>query len=243
MQFRSPQLAWIKLADSPETFPDPRTALREPDGLLAAGGDLSPARLLYAYRHGIFPWYNEGQPILWWCPDPRAVLFPNALHVSHSLRKTLRQHHYEVTLDRAFPEVMHACAGARRNQPEAGTWITNAMRSAYHALHRMGHAHSVEVWMDGELSGGLYGVALGGVFFGESMFSLRSNASKIALAWLTRQLAAWGFALMDCQVTSAHLARLGSVNLPRAEFLAQLDTLAVLPTRVGPWQMEIVAEF
>ncbi|HEX5340065.1 MAG TPA: leucyl/phenylalanyl-tRNA--protein transferase [Gammaproteobacteria bacterium] len=238
-----PQLAWINPDDPPDAFPDPRSALREPDGLLAAGGDLSPARLLCAYRRGIFPWYSADQPILWWCPDPRAVLFPDTLHISRSLRKNLRQRHYEVTFDRAFADVMLACAGARRNQPVDGTWITDEMRAAYHALHQLGHAHSVEVWMDGQLAGGLYGIAMGNVFFGESMFSRRTAGSKIALAWLTRQLRAWDFQMIDCQVTSQHLSSLGSIKLPRNEFLTLLETFATRSGHSGRWQFEIAPEF
>ena len=240
---RAPQLAWIRPGDPPDAFPDPRTALREPDGLLAAGGDLSPARLLHAYRHGIFPWYSAGQPILWWCPNPRAVLYPQAVHISRSLRKALRQQHYEITLDSAFPEVMQACAMARPNQADAGTWITDEMQAAYVELHRLGHAHSIEVWMNERLVGGLYGVALGRIFFGESMFSHRTDASKIALVWLARQLEAWEFQLIDCQITSAHLQSLGSVNIPRDEFLALLDKHAAFEGRVGTWQIDIKPVF
>jgi leucyl/phenylalanyl-tRNA---protein transferase len=235
----APQLTWIRPDDPPTAFPDPRTALREPDGLLAAGGDLSPARLLHAYRHGIFPWYGEGQPILWWCPDPRAVLYPEAVHISRSLRKTLRRHNYDVTLDRAFVEVMAACAMARRAHTDVGTWITEDMQRAYAELHRLGHAHSVEVWMSGQLAGGLYGVAMGNVFFGESMFSRYADASKIALVWLARQLEAWGFRLIDCQVASKHLQSLGSVSIPRNEFLVALDHHADARGHVGAWRTEI----
>lgn len=238
-----PRLAWITPDDTPDTFPDPRTALHEPDGLLAAGGDLSPARLLYAYRHGIFPWYSVGQPILWWCPDPRAVLFPDALHISRSLRKALRRRDYQVTLDRAFPEVMQACAGMRRNQTEPGTWITAAMQLAYNELHRLGYAHSVEVWMEGELVGGLYGIAMGGVFFGESMFSRHTDASKLGLVWLMKQLAAWGFKMLDCQVASTHLQTLGSINIPRNDFLTLLDRYATNSNHAGAWQLDIVSVF
>lgn len=239
----TPQLAWINSGDPPETFPDPHTALREPDGLLAAGGDLSPARLLYAYRHGIFPWYSAGQPILWWCPDPRAVMFPDDLRISRSLCKILRRHNYQVTLDRAFVQVMQACAETRRNQPESGTWITPAMQLAYNQLHQLGYAHSAEVWVDGELAGGLYGIAMGSIFFGESMFSRRANASKIALVWLTQQLTAWGYKMLDCQVTSAHLQRLGSVSIPRSEFLTLLRRHATAGGHNSPWQLEIAPGF
>jgi leucyl/phenylalanyl-tRNA--protein transferase len=238
-----PQLVWIRPDAPPDAFPDPHGALREPDGLLAAGGDLSPARLLYAYRHGIFPWYSEGQPILWWCPDPRAVLIPEALHISGSLRKALRKTAYRVTLDRAFPEIMKSCANASRGSSPPGTWITPEMQSAYTELHHLGHAHSVEVWMDGQLAGGLYGVAMGKVFFGESMFSLRTNASKIALAWLSRQLSAWQYRLIDCQVASPHLESLGSTLISRDDFLRLLDRYAPVQGHTGPWQFDISPVF
>lgn len=239
----APQLAWIRADDPPDSFPDPRTALREPDGLLAAGGDLSPARLLYAYRHGIFPWYNADQPILWWCPDPRTALFPEEIRISRSLRKTLRQHRYEVSLDRAFGEVMQACAGMRHNQPDAGTWITPDMQLAYAGLYQLGYAHSVEIRMNGQLAGGLYGIAIGRVFFGESMFSWHDNASKIALVWLARQLAAWGFAMIDCQVASAHLQTLGSVSIPRIQFLDLLEQHTLSDDEPGHWQLEFEPVF
>ena len=217
------KLFWIPTGSAPDTFPTVERALREPDGLLAAGGDLSVDRLLNAYRRGIFPWYSDPQPILWWSPDPRCVIFPGKLHVSHSLRKTLRRDGYDVSIDTAFEEVVRACAGPRRNQPGSGTWITDAMQTAYLELHHLGYAHSVEVRMDDELAGGVYGVALGRAFFGESMFSQRPNASKIALAWLSAKLSEWGYELFDCQVHSAHLARLGAVLIPRAEFIRRLQ--------------------
>lgn len=216
---RTPPLRWIRPEDPPEAFPDPALALSDPDGLLAVGGDLSPARLLYAYQHGIFPWYHGDQPILWWSPDPRAVLFPADIHISRSLRRRMALGGYSATFDTAFAEVMSACAGPRAGQPEGGTWISPAMQAAYGELHRLGVAHSIEVWMEGELAGGLYGIALGRVFFGESMFSRRTDASKLALACLARQLDAWGYALIDCQVHSEHLESLGSTLLPRRDFL------------------------
>ncbi|MGH8283442.1 MAG: leucyl/phenylalanyl-tRNA--protein transferase [Gammaproteobacteria bacterium] len=228
---------------SPETFPDACRALRNPDGLLAAGGDLSPQRLLFAYRHGIFPWYSEGQPILWWSPDPRAVFFQDNFHISHSLRKRSRHGGFEASFDTAFSEVVAACAAPRRNQAEPGTWITPAMQAAYTELHRLGHAHSLEIRMDGELIGGLYGVALGGVFFAESMFSHRTNASKIALACLTRQLDMWGFKLLDCQMQSEHLARLGSILISRTKFLELLNRYATLQVRNSPWRFDVPLEF
>ncbi len=237
------QIGWIQPGSPPETFPEVHHALRDPDGLLAAGGDLSPERLLFAYRHGIFPWYREGQPILWWSPDPRTLLFVDQMHISRSLRRRLRQSGFTAHFDTAFVDVISACAHTRRKQTESGTWITSAMQQAYAQLHRLGHAHSLEIFMDGELAGGLYGVALGGVFFGESMFSRRDNASKIALACLARQLSAWGFAFIDCQVYSEHLARLGSVCIPRIEFLRLLKKYTALPGNHDPWQLDISLEF
>ncbi|HET8551420.1 MAG TPA: leucyl/phenylalanyl-tRNA--protein transferase [Gammaproteobacteria bacterium] len=209
-------LYWIDERDAPNTFPPVERALRNPNGLLAAGGDLSIARLLAAYRRGIFPWYEDGQPILWWSPDPRMVLFPNELHVSHTLRKTLRRNVFEVTVDRAFADVIHACAAPRGDQ---GTWLTDDMKQAYLRLHRVGYAHSFEAWRGGRLAGGLYGIELGRVFFGESMFSRESDASKVALVHLCRR----DYDLIDCQVESRHLARLGARPIPRRQFLERLD--------------------
>ncbi|HSH44150.1 MAG TPA: leucyl/phenylalanyl-tRNA--protein transferase [Arenicellales bacterium] len=195
-----------------------------PEGLLAIGGDLSSRRLLDAYRHGIFPWYSAGQPILWWSPDPRAVLYPQRLRVSRSLRKTLKRGAFTVTFDRAFESVIDACAEPRLigGEPSAGTWITSEMRDAYVALHQQGYAHSVETWLDGRLAGGLYGVALGRAFFGESMFHRETDASKVALAGLVELLQGWGFHFIDCQLTSAHIMRLGAVEIPRRRFLDEL---------------------
>ncbi len=204
-----------------QPFPDPQTAETDPDGLLAVGGDLSPARLINAYRRGIFPWYSAGQPILWWSPDPRMVLFPERLHVSRSLRRTLRRGEYQITFDRDFGAVIRACAEVPRPGQE-GTWITPEMMEAYETLHRLGLAHSVEAWYRGELAGGLYGVALGRIFFGESMFSTRSDASKVAFVHLVRSLQAAGSPLIDCQVHTDHLASLGAAPLPRARFLELL---------------------
>ena len=200
-----------------QPFPDPATAETDPDGLLAVGGDLSPQRLLSAYARGVFPWYSAGQPILWWSPDPRLVLFPERLHVSRSLRKELRRGRFEVTFDRDFPAVIRACAAPRRG--ETGTWITAEMTAAYEQLHRLGHAHSVEAWLEGSLVGGLYGVALGSLFFGESMFSRVSNASKVAFVQLVRTLESLGCPLVDCQVHTPHLESLGAEMIPRGRFL------------------------
>ncbi|WP_024674035.1 leucyl/phenylalanyl-tRNA--protein transferase [Pseudomonas syringae] len=203
-------------------FPPLEKALREPDGLLAAGGDLSADRLIQAYRHGCFPWFQDGQPILWWSPDPRTVLFPDELHVSRSLAKLLRQARYTVTFDQDFARVIESCAAPRSYAD--GTWITDSMQSAYLELHQRGHAHSVEVWDQGELVGGLYGLAMGQLFFGESMFSRADNASKFGFATLVERLTAWGFVLIDCQMPTQHLHSFGARPIPRqtfADYLAQ----------------------
>jgi leucyl/phenylalanyl-tRNA--protein transferase len=211
----------LLLKDGP--FPPLAQALAHPNGLLAAGGDLSVTRLLDAYRHGIFPWFGQDDPILWWSPDPRMVLFPSEFKLSHSLRKTLRKGAFEVRTDSALEQVMRACAAPRAG--ESGTWIVDEMIAAYCELHRLGYAHSVEVWMEGELVGGLYGVAIGRMFYGESMFSRRNDASKIALACLARQLERWNFGMIDCQMHTPHLASLGAREIPRAEFVARLQEL------------------
>ena len=213
-------------------FPPTHRALREPDGLLAIGSDLSVETLLQAYSRGIFPWFNDDQPILWWTPDPRLVLFPEAFHQSRSLRRLLRRDHFQFSIDQQFATVMHACAAPR--DADGGTWIVEEMRSAYLALHQAGHAHSIEVWRDGTLCGGLYGVCLGGAFFGESMFSLADNASKAALALLCRLHPAHGISLIDCQMETPHLLSLGAHTLPRQTFEAKLSesTRAATP---GGW--------
>ena len=213
---------WITHQHPPDAFPELQDALREPDGLLAIGGDLSIERLLCAYERGIFPWYSEGQPVLWWSPDPRAVLFPSDLRITRSLRKTLRREGWRFSLDEDFRGVIERCAETPRPGQD-GTWISANMIAAYCKLHDAGYAHSVEVWEGDELVGGLYGVALGKVFFGESMFSHATDASKAALVALVRHLQAAGFELIDCQVDNPHLERLGSRNIPRAEFQALLD--------------------
>lgn len=226
---------WLSL-DQPQRFPDVERALDDPNGLLAVGGDLSEERLLAAYRRGIFPWYSEGEPILWWSPDPRAVLFPVQIKISRSLRKTLKRQVFEVTLDEAFANVMRACAGPR---PLArGTWITPEMYQAFCRLHDRGHAHSVECWHNGSLVGGLYGLAIGKVFFGESMFSHVTDASKVALVHLVWQLQRWGFGVIDCQVGSTHMASLGAVDIPRREFVRLLPHWCAAPSRVGRWRFE-----
>jgi leucyl/phenylalanyl-tRNA---protein transferase len=209
-----------------------------PEGLIAVGGDLQPDRLLEGYRHGIFPWYSGDQPILWWSPDPRTVLFPDALHISRSLKRSLRPGLFSVTLDRCFRDVMQHCAEPRPQYPDGGTWITAEMLEAYTCLHQLGYAHSVETWKDGQLVGGLYGVALGGAFFAESMFTRVSDASKVALVSLVRQLQVWGFRLMDCQQSSPHVMALGAEAIPRREFLDHLAVALALPKRRGPWQFD-----
>lgn len=215
-------------------FPPVERALSDPNGLLAAGGDLGVPRLLAAYRCGIFPWYAAGEPILWWSPDPRMVLVPGELRVSRSLARTLRNADYEVRLDSCFPDVIACCAQTpRTGQP--GTWITAEMQTAYGALHRLGHAHSVETWIDGRLAGGLYGVAIGRAFFGESMFATARDASKIALAHLCAFLGQRGFGIIDCQMETAHLASLGARPIPRRDFLARVEDLCAQDDAPGAW--------
>ncbi|MDD5250270.1 MAG: leucyl/phenylalanyl-tRNA--protein transferase [Rhodocyclaceae bacterium] len=215
-------------------FPPLTAALAVPNGLLAAGGDLSPQRLIAAYAKGIFPWYAPGEPILWWSPDPRMVLFPDEIRIARSLAKTLRHRAYEVRLDTAFDEVVAACASVPR-EGQNGTWIVAEMQAAYGRLHRLGFAHSVETWIDGELAGGLYGVAVGRAFYGESMFARRTDASKIALAHLGVQLRRLGFGIIDCQMETAHLASLGARPIPRAQFRALLDRLVAVDAAPGAW--------
>ncbi len=214
------------------SFPPP--ALSEPDGLLAAGGDLSVERLLLAYRSGLFPWYAPGDPILWWSPDPRCILYPKDLKVSKSMRPYFNQRKFDVTFDCCFLEIMKACAGQPR-AGQRGTWITEEMTAAYMALHQAGYAHSVEVWQQDELVGGLYGIALGKVFFGESMFARASNASKFGFITLVRQLEARGYTLIDCQQETPHLKSLGATAMPRPEFLQLLQANDRQPSDTGPW--------
>lgn len=218
-----------QLIDQP-VFPPPEFA--EAGGLLAVGGDLSIPRLLLAYSSGIFPWFNDGDPILWWSPDPRCILEPAGFQVSRSLAKVLRRQEFEVTWDRAFAEVIEACAGVRRQ--EEGTWITAGMCRAYTELHRLGYAHSVEVWREGVLAGGLYGVCLGRCFFGESMFHRTANASKVALAELARHLEQRRFEYIDCQLPTPHLISLGARSIPREEFLIRLRKGGVVPSTMPP---------
>ena len=221
----------------PTRFPDPRQALASPDGLLAFGGDLSPTRLLAAYAQGIFPWFNADEPILWWSPDPRCVLDTALLRPNRRLRKLGQRNGWTFTLDHAFEAVVQACAAPRAQQ--AGTWIIPAMATAYGRLHQLGHAHSVEVWDGERLVGGLYGIAVGNLFCGESMFSRESGGSKLALMALAGQLRQWGFPLIDAQVTNPHLLSLGARELSREHFLAEVARLVMLPGQPGSWRREL----
>ena len=225
MHFLKPDTAW---------FPPVEEA--DEDGILAVGGDLSPERLVHAYRRGIFPWYSEGLPILWHCPDPRFVLVPDALHVPRSLRKVQRRGRFEVRLDSDFEAVIDGCAKTKR-PGQRGTWITRDMKKAYLRLHQLGLAHSAEAWEDGALVGGLYGVALGAVFFGESMFARADDASKVAFVTLVEWLRGWGVRLVDCQQETAHLRRFGAEPWPRARFVAALPALTASAGRPGPWRL------
>lgn len=223
-----------RLGQAPDgPFPPTDSALMRPNGLLAWGGDLCAERLLAAYRKGIFPWYSDGEPILWWTPDPRCVLFPEQVWLARRTRRRYNSGVYSVTADTAFRAVIDGCAAPRAGQ--SGTWITPALRAAFEALHAAGHAHSIEVWRQSELVGGIYGLALGRVFFGESMFSRSVDASKIALVALCRQLAAWSYALLDCQVTNPHLLSLGAVEIPRADFESRLRAAIAVPEAPGSW--------
>lgn len=227
-------IPWLRPGDE---FPPLTRALREPNGLLAAGGDLATETLLRAYRRGIFPWFDDDDPILWWSPDPRMVLFPEELHVSRSMRKTLRSKQFEVTADREFLQVIMACRNPRDGID--GTWITELMVDAYLQLHRAGYAHSIETWIDGDLAGGLYGVAIGRAFFGESMFTRVTDASKIALIALARQLHAWEFGVIDCQMRTQHLATFGAREIPRAAFAQLLAELVDYGPAPGPWKLSV----
>ena len=227
--------------DPDAPFPPAGQARREPNGLLAMGGDLAPARLLNAYRHGIFPWYSAGEPILWWCPDPRMVFNTDGFRLSSRSRRTLRGSDWQIRADTAFEQVIAACATSPRPGQD-GTWITAEMRTAYVELHRLGHAHSVEVFAGDRLAGGIYGVAVGRMFFGESMFSAEAGGSKAALAGLARILAGWGWPLIDAQVENPHLASLGARRMPRARFLDEVVRLAAEPAAAGSWA-PLVAPF
>ncbi|WP_026182620.1 leucyl/phenylalanyl-tRNA--protein transferase [Leeia oryzae] len=223
-------IPWL---DSQLIFPDPSRALQEPNGLLAAGGDLTTPRLLAAYRQGIFPWFSPGDPILWWSPDPRMVLIPSEINISRSLRKTIRHKSFDIRFNTVFEEVIRACAAPRYGQ--SGTWIVEDMIAAYCRLHQEGHAHSVECWAQGQLVGGLYGVAVGRMFFGESMFSRATDASKLALVALAQALHAQGFHMIDCQMYTDHLASMGARPMQRADFLLRLKEAVQLPTPYDLW--------
>jgi leucyl/phenylalanyl-tRNA---protein transferase len=227
-------LCWLSRDRRADAFPPPEEALTEPNGLLAAGGDLTPERLLAAYKRGIFPWYQEGQPILWWSPDPRAVLTPSTLKVSRSLRRSLKRQRFEFRVDTAFDLVVAACAEPRHYG--GGTWITAEMAEAYGRLHRLGWAHSFESWIDGRLVGGLYGVAIGRAFFGESMFTRVTDASKVALVHAVEYLRSRETEIIDCQVASAHTRSLGAVDIPRAEFVSLIGNLCADPGLPQTWR-------
>jgi leucyl/phenylalanyl-tRNA---protein transferase len=226
-------IPWLRPGDP---FPPVERALEEPNGLLAAGADLSLPRLIEAYENGIFPWYSDGQPLLWWSPDPRMVLLPGELEIPRSLRKRLARRDYEVTADTAFEEVIRGCAEPRRGHD--GTWITEEMISAYVRLHRAGHAHSVETWIGGRLAGGLYGIALGRMYYGESMFTRVPDASKIALIHLVRHLERSTFGMIDCQMATAHLARFGAREIPRARFTRKVRELVNYPRTARTWCLD-----
>lgn len=228
------QLTVLDPDDPEQRFPAVSDALVIPDGLLAMGGCLSKTRLLHAYRQGIFPWNSPDEPILWWSPNPRLVLFPDKLVVSHSLGKLLRKQKFQVTTDQAFAEVVKACAEPRKD--ETGTWITDGIFQAYIDLHEAGYAHSAEAWLNGELVGGLYGVAMGQVFFGESMFYREPNASKTVFVSLVRKLAEWGYQVIDCQVSTRHLISFGAEEIARNDFIAILDQYCEQPTHPSAWR-------
>ncbi|WP_367143191.1 leucyl/phenylalanyl-tRNA--protein transferase [Pantoea stewartii] len=222
----------VQLSQESLRFPPPETALREPNGLLAMGGDLSPARLLSAYQQGIFPWFSPGDPILWWSPDPRAVLFPTQFHLSRSMKRFHQQSPYRVTMNEAFGEVVDGCALGR----EEGTWITFEVKRAWQKLYELGHAHSIEVWRDQTLAGGMYGLALGQIFCGESMFSLQPNASKTALLVFCQHFIKHGGQLVDCQILNPHTASLGAVEIARDRYLEQVKNLTSLAVDSGCWR-------
>jgi len=233
----------IPLLGPTDPFPPVDRAMVEPNGLLAAGGGLSATRLLDAYTRGIFPWFSEGDPVLWWCPDPRMVLPTDGVHVSQSLKRRLRRADYRVTFDHAFADVLRECAAPRRN--DNGTWLVPSMRRAYQHLYEQGTAHSIEVWMNGQLAGGLYGVALGRMFYGESMFSRQTDGSKIALVVLASHLAKWEVPIIDCQMQTTHLATLGAREIPRDRFIRMVAELVARPAIPRPWMLDeqVMARF
>lgn len=229
------QLVTLNPGDSNQPFPDVSSALTNPDGLLAVGGCLSSRRIHNAYYNGIFPWYSDGEPLLWWSPDPRLVLYPDQFKLSRSLRKTIKRGEFQVTYDQAFADVIAACAKPRENSK--GIWLTQEMQQAYRKLHALGVAHSVEAWHQGHLAGGLYGIGIGRVFYGESMFSLRSNASKVAFATLIECFKTWCYTIIDCQVYSNHLASLGAETIPRRQFIQLLKEYRDQPISKQAWQL------
>ena len=228
------RIPWI---EEHEPLPPVERALRQPNGLLAAGGGLSVERLLAAYSRGCFPWFSDGEPVLWWSPDPRMVLFPAELHVPRSLERRMRRGAFQVRSDTAFEAVIDGCAAPREGEP--GTWITSEIRTAYARLHAAGYAHSIETWIDGELAGGLYGVAIGKAFFGESMFTRVPDASKIAFVHVVRQLERWNFGVIDCQMRTEHLARFGAREIPRCDFTRLVERLVAGVPKPGPWTIEL----
>lgn len=224
-------------ADTPETqFPSPNSASEE--GLVAVGGEITTKRVLSAYRQGIFPWYSEDQPVLWWSPEPRAILYPDEIKISRSLKKTLRHNNFSITADTAFSEVVKACAGPRAQSPTGGTWITTEMMDTYNRLHQLGYGHSIEVWNEEKLVGGLYGLSLGSAFFGESMFSYQSDASKLALVYLAKFSKSRGIDFIDCQLPTGHLASMGAVNISRKEYLRILETALKHQDHTKYWKLE-----
>lgn len=233
-------MSLIPWLDETFEFPDIKGALDDPNGLLAAGGDLNPRRLLNAYRNGIFPWFDDHQPILWWSPDPRAVILPEHIHISRSLAKHIRRGDFRISFDEAFSDVVQACAAPRSYSD--GTWITDEMHAAYCEIHRMGYAHSLEVWQQDSLIGGLYGISLGKLFFGESMFSNTTNGSKIALVALAKQLQSWQFPLIDCQIPNPHLSSMGAIEISRADFSKYLNNYAGLAHPTGRWHYQLALE-
>lgn len=230
------ELYWIDPQQPADHFPDLRYALEEPNGLLAFGGDLSTERLIAAYERGIFPWYSKDEPILWWSPDPRSVIFPEDFKPSRSLKKTIKKRHFEVTMDTSFTQVIQKCSEPRSYSSD--TWITEEMIEAYIRLHNLKIAHSVEVWKEKELVGGLYGVSLGKAFFGESMFSSVNDASKVALTYLIEQVKQWNFKLIDCQVSSDHMSSLGALDISRSEFMGLLSNMCSGKTRLSDWSIQ-----
>lgn len=231
-------LYWIDPDSPPDNFPPASSALSQPDGLLCFGGNLGSERLLNAYRKGIFPWYSEGQPIMWWSPAPRCVIYPQELVIRRSLKKSMKNAGFEFSIDQAFSQVIEACAQPR--DEDHGTWITHDMISAYTKLHLEGHAHSAEIWLDDQLVGGLYGIAIGRVFFGESMFARKRDASKVALACMVRYLDSHNFKLIDAQVTSSHLLSLGAREIGRTKFINELDSYCAVENDIQLWQTERV---